>query len=158
MVFLPRLTASRRGSSKERASNASSPPEVSKATRRGSQLFAPVDGPRPAHGLGPRRAGNRRQRTAEEPGEAFAAQPASGLYPRQLIKRGRQVHELHDAAMPHGRALIGVDHQQGDAHRLAVELRVVEQAVVQEFLAMVGGDHHGRLASEAEPLQVREKP
>jgi len=50
-----------------------------------------------------------------------------------------------------------MDHQQGNVESLAVELRVIEPAVLLELLAMVGGDHHGDVAREAEPFEVREK-
>ncbi len=51
-----------------------------------------------------------------------------------------------------------MDHQQRHVQRFAVELRVIEPAVLLELLAVVGGDHDRDVAGEAEPLDLAEKP
>ena len=116
-----------------------------------------VEGPHAVECLGPGGAGLRGRRVADEPRPADARGVPLGMDPRQFVERRSHVHQLRDPRVTHRRVLIGMDHQQRHVEGLAVELGVIEQAVLQELLAVVGGDDHRHVARQAQPLEVGEE-
>jgi hypothetical protein len=108
--------------------------------------------------LGKRFSRTRWGRVAEEPGQAGAGGLAFRLETSQLVERRGEVHELHDSGVAHGFALVWMDHEQGDVQDLAIELSVIEAAMVLELLSVVRGDDDGHVVREAESLQVGVPP